>query len=217
MDIFLILNLIGGLVMFLYGIQTLGVGLKKLSGGRLESILESLTSSKIKSILLGTAVAAIIQSSSATIVMAVGFVNSGIMTLSRAVGVILGANVGTTVTAWMLSLTGIESDNLLLAMCKPANFSPIVGIIGVFMMMLAKKEKHRQVGEIMTSFAVLMLGMSMMSSAVSPLASNPAFTNILTMFSNPLLGILAGFIVTAILQSSSASIGILQQFPYPEP
>lgn len=210
MDFFTILRMIGGLVLFLYGIQKLGEGLKKVSGGKLEQILETLTSNKIKAVLLGTIVTAIIQSSGATIVMVVGFVNSEIMTLSRAVGVILGANIGTTVTAWLLSLTGIQSDNIILAMFKPENFSPIIGLIGVFMLMMSKSERRRDFGAIMTSFAVLMLGMDMMSSSAAPLAQNERFISILTMFANPILGLLAGLIMTAILQSSSASIGILQ-------
>lgn len=205
-----LLGIVGGLVLFLYGIQTLGSGLKKVSGGKMESILQNLTSNKWKAALLGMLVTAVIQSSGATIVMVVGFVNSEIMTLSQAVGVILGANIGTTITAWLLSLTGIQGDNFFLQMLKPANFSPIVGLIGVFMMMMGKKQKHRDIGGIMTSFAVLMIGMDLMSDTAAPLASNPKFTGILTAFSNPILGMVAGLIVTVVLQSSSASIGILQ-------
>ncbi len=210
MDIFGILSMIGGLALFLYGMQVLGDGLKRVSGGRLEEILESLTSNKWKAALLGCGVTAVIQSSSATTVMVVGLVNSGIMKLSQAVGVILGANVGTTVTSWMLSLTGIQSDNVFLQLLKPANFSPIFGIIGIIMIMGAKSEKKRDIGTILIGFAVLMFGMEAMSSAVEPLSGNERFTSILTMFSNPILGMLAGLILTAIIQSSSASIGILQ-------
>ena len=210
MDIFGILAMVGGLALFLYGMQVLGDGLKRTSGGRLEEILESLTSNKWKGALLGCIVTAVIQSSSATTVMVVGLVNSGIMKLAQAAGVILGANVGTTVTSWMLSLTGIESSNVFVQLLKPANFSPIVGIIGVIMLMTAKNDKKKDIGTILIGFAVLMFGMETMSSAVEPLAGNEKFTGILTMFSNPILGMLAGLVLTAVIQSSSASIGILQ-------
>ena len=210
MDIYGILSIIGGLVLFLYGITTLGDGLKKVSGGKMEDILQSLTSNKWKGALLGMLVTAVIQSSGATIVMVVGFVNSEIMSLSQAVGVILGANIGTTITAWLLSLTGIQSDNIFLSLLKPANFSPIIGLVGIFMMMFCKKQRRKDVGGILTSFAVLLLGMTAMSSGAAPLADNPEFVGLLTAFSNPLLGLLVGLVVTVILQSSSASIGILQ-------
>lgn len=210
MNILIILEMLGGLVLFLYGINVLGDALKKVSGGRLETILEKLTSNKWKAALLGLIVTAVIQSSGATIVMVVGFVNSEIMNLSQAVGVILGANVGTTVTAWLLSLTGIQSDNVILQLFKPAYFSPVVGLIGLVLVMAGKKERHKDVGTIMVAFAVLMLGMNTMSSAADPLANDPTFISILTMFSNPILGVLAGLVMTAVLQSSSASIGILQ-------
>ncbi len=210
MSIYGILTIVGGLVLFLYGITTLGEGLKKVSGGKMEQILQTLTSNKWKGALLGMLVTAVIQSSGATIVMVVGFVNSEIMSLNQAVGVILGANIGTTITAWLLSLTGIESSNLLMSMLKPKNFSPIIGFIGVFMMMFCKKQKQKDVGGIMTSFAVLLIGMTTMSEGAAPLADNPQFVGLLTAFSNPILGLLVGLIVTVILQSSSASIGILQ-------
>ena len=210
MDYTDILAIIGGLVLFLYGINALGVNLRKISGGKMEQILQSLTSNKWKGMLLGALVTAIIQSSGATIVMVVGFVNSEIMSLSQAVGVILGANVGTTITSWILSLTGIESSNIFISMLKPANFSPIVGLIGVFMMMFCSNQKKKDVGELLTSFAVLMLGMTAMSDGAAPLAENEAFVGLMTAFSNPFLGLLVGLVVTVILQSSSASIGILQ-------
>ena len=210
MDIYGILSIVGGLVLFLYGITTLGDGLKKVSGGKMEQILQTLTSNKWKGALLGMLVTAVIQSSGATIVMVVGFVNSEIMSLYQAVGVILGANIGTTITAWLLSLTGIESSNFLLSMLKPKNFSPIIGVIGVFMMMFCKKQKKKDIGGIMTSFAVLLIGMTSMSEGAAPLADNSQFVGLLTAFSNPILGLLVGLIVTVILQSSSASIGILQ-------
>ncbi|MBR5798533.1 MAG: Na/Pi cotransporter family protein [Lachnospiraceae bacterium] len=210
MDIFMLLNLIGGLALFLYGMDMLGDGLKKLSGGKLEIILEKLTKNKLMALLLGAVVTAIIQSSSATTVMVVGFVNSGIMQLSRSIGVILGANVGTTITAWILSLAEISGTGFFMKMLKPTSFSPILAIIGVFMIMLTKKEKRKNIGIILVGFAILMTGMDTMSNAVEPLAEIPEFTNILLMFSNPILGLLAGLVLTAIIQSSSASIGILQ-------
>lgn len=210
MDIFGFLAMVGGLALFLYGMEVLGDGLKKLSGGKLEIILEKLTSNKIMAILLGTAVTAIIQSSSATTVMVVGFVNSGIMQLSRAVGVILGANVGTTMTAWILSLAEMSGTGILFKFLKPSSFTPILAIIGVFVMMLSKKEKNHHIATILLGFSVLMYGMDTMSAAVKPLANVPEFTDILLKFSNPALGMLAGLVLTAIIQSSSASIGILQ-------
>ncbi len=210
MDIFSILTMIGGLALFLYGMEVLGDGLKKASGGKLEMILEKLTSNKLMAVLLGAGVTAVIQSSSATTVMVVGFVNSGIMKLSQAVGVILGANVGTTITAWFLSLTGVEGSNFFLQLLKPSSFSPILAIVGVALLTMGKKERQKDTATIMLGFAVLMFGMETMSGAVKPLAEVPEFTNILLMFSNPVLGMLVGLVLTAIIQSSSASIGILQ-------
>lgn len=210
MDIFSVLSMIGGLALFLYGMETMGDGLAKTAGGRLEQILEKLTSTPIKGVLLGAAVTAVIQSSSATTVMVVGFVNSGIMKLSQAVGIIMGANVGTTVTSWIVSLAGIESNNILLQFLKPTSFCPILALIGIIMIMFTKDEKKHDIGGILLGFAVLMFGMDTMSNAVKPLADVPEFTGILTMFSNPLLGMLAGAILTAVIQSSSASVGILQ-------
>ena len=202
--------MIGGLALFLYGMNLLGEGLSKTSGGKLESILEKLTSNPIKGVLLGAGVTAVIQSSSATTVMVVGFVNSGIMKLHQAVGIIMGANIGTTATSWLLSLTGIQGDSFFINMLKPMSFSPILAIIGVIMIMFCKKEKKHDIGKILIGFAILMYGMEAMSSAVKPLADVPEFTHILTMFSNPVLGMLAGLVLTAIIQSSSASVGILQ-------
>ena len=210
MDIFSVLSMIGGLALFLYGMETMGDGLAKTAGGRLEQILEKLTSTPIKGVLLGAAVTAVIQSSSATTVMVVGFVNSGIMKLSQAVGIIMGANVGTTVTSWIVSLAGIESNNILLQFLKPTSFCPILALIGIIFIMFTKDEKKHDIGGILLGFAVLMFGMDTMSNAVKPLADVPEFTGILTMFSNPLLGMLAGAILTAVIQSSSASVGILQ-------
>ena len=208
MDIFAILSLIGGLALFLYGMNVMGDGLTKVSGGKLEKILEKLTSNPIKAVLLGAGVTAVIQSSSATTVMVVGFVNSGIMKLSQAVGIIMGANVGTTITSWILSLSGIESSSFFIQMLKPTSFSPILAIIGLLLMM--SSNKHKDVGSILLGFAVLMFGMNAMSAAVEPLKDVPQFTHLLTMFTNPILGMLAGLILTAIIQSSSASVGILQ-------
>ena len=210
MDIFGVLNMMCGLALFLYGMHVMGEGLSRTSGGKLESILERLTKNKIKAVLLGAGVTAVIQSSSATTVMVVGFVNSGIMRLSQAAGVIMGANIGTTVTSWILSLTGIESSNWLLKLCKPSSFTPVLAVVGVAFVMFTKSEKKHNIGTILVGFTVLMTGMEMMSSAVEPLADVPEFTNILLMFTNPVLGMLAGLLLTAVIQSSSASVGILQ-------
>ena len=211
MDIFGILTMIGGLAMFLYGMDAMGDGLAKLSGGKLEQILEKLTSKRIMAVLLGVFVTAVIQSSSATTVMVVGFVNSGIMQLSQAVGIIMGANIGTTVTAWLLSLTGVEGSSVIIQLLKPSSFSPVLAAVGIIMIMTAKdNNKKKDIGNILVGFAILMFGMETMSGAVEPLADNPQFTGLLTRFSNPILGMLAGLILTAVIQSSSASVGILQ-------
>ncbi len=211
MNIFSVLTLVGGLAMFLFGMNTMGDGLLQVSGGKLDSILERLTSNRFKAVLLGAAVTAVIQSSSVTTVMVIGFVNSGIMKLTQAVGVIMGANIGTTVTSWLLSLTGINGSGILMTMLKPSSFSPILAIIGVVLMMTSKgNTKKRAISLILLGFAVLMFGMTTMSGAVEPLADNENFTRILTLFSNPLLGVLVGALLTAVIQSSSASIGILQ-------
>ena len=210
MDIFGVLTMIGGLALFLYGMEVLGDGLKKASGGKLEMILEKLTSNKLMAVLLGAGVTAIIHSSSATTVMVVGFVSSGIMSLSRAVGVILGANVGTTITAWILSLAEISGAGFLFELLKPTSFSPIFAMIGVAIHMMSKDEKKNNAATIMIGFAVLMFGMDMMSGAVKPLANVPEFRALLLKFSNPILGMLVGLVFTAVIQSSSASIGVLQ-------
>ena len=210
MDIFGFLSLIGGLALFLYGMNVMGGGLEKLSGGKLERLLERLTSNPLKAVLLGAGVTAVIQSSSATTVMLVGVVNSGIMKLSQAIGIIMGANIGTTITSWLLSLTGIQSDNFLVSMLKPSSFSPILAVIGIVLMMNARSDKKKTTAEIFLGFAVLMFGMQAMSDAVKPLADVPEFTGILVKFSNPVLGVLVGALLTAVIQSSSASVGILQ-------
>ncbi len=210
MNFFMFLTMLGGLALFLYGMHLMGEGLTKASGGRLESILQKLTSNPFMALLVGCGVTAVIQSSSATTVMVVGFVSSGIMKLEQAVNVIIGANIGTTVTAWLLSLTGIESSNFFVQLCKPSSFSPILALAGVILIMFSKRDRKRDAGMIMLGFAILMMGMDTMSGAIKPLAQVPEFTGILTMFSNPILGMLAGMILTAIIQSSSASVGILQ-------
>ena len=210
MTIFDALSMVGGLALFLYGMHIMGEGLSKASGGKLETLLEKLTNNRLKAVLVGAGVTALIQSSSATTVMVVGFVNSGIMKLSRAVGIIMGANIGTTATSWLLSLSSIDGSSFLVQLLKPANFSPILAVIGVIFIMFCKSEKKKDVALILIGFAILMTGMDTMSAAVAPLKDVPEFTNILTMFSNPVLGLLAGAILTAIIQSSSASVGILQ-------
>ena len=210
MTIFDVLAMAGGLALFLYGMHIMGEGLSKASGGRLETLLEKLTNNRIKAVLVGAAVTALIQSSSATTVMVVGFVNSGIMKLSQAVGIIMGANIGTTATSWLLSLASIEGSSFFVQLLKPSNFSPILAVIGVVFIMFFKDEKKKDAALIMVGFAILMTGMETMSEAVEPLKDVPEFTNILTMFSNPLLGMLAGAVLTAVIQSSSASVGILQ-------
>ncbi len=210
MDFFDLLAMIGGLALFLFGMHMLSEGLEKLSGGKLERILERMTDSRWKAVLLGAGVTAVIQSSSATTVMVVGFVNSGIMKLSQAIGVIMGANVGTTITSWLLSLTGLEGDSFLLQMIKPTSFSPILALIGVVFIVFLKSPAKRDIGGILVGFAILMTGMSTMSDAMKPLSQNPSFTGLFTMFANPILGLIVGAVLTAIIQSSSASVGILQ-------
>ena len=210
MDIFGILNMVCGLALFLYGMHVMGEGLTRMSGGRLEQLLERLTQSRLKAVLLGAAVTAVIQSSSATTVMVVGFVNSGIMKLSQAAGVIMGANIGTTVTSWILSLTGLEGSSLLVRLLKPSSFTPVMAMVGVAFLLFTKSEKKHNIGSIFIGFTVLMCGMTMMSDAVKPLANVPEFTGMLLMFTNPVLGMLAGVLLTAVIQSSSASVGILQ-------
>ncbi|MCH5275848.1 MAG: Na/Pi cotransporter family protein [Lachnospiraceae bacterium] len=210
MDFFSLLTMIGGLALFLYGMHMMGDGLSKASGGRLESILTKLTSKPMKAALVGMGVTAVIQSSSATTVMVVGFVNSGIMKLEQAVNVIIGANVGTTITAWLLSLSAIDGGSFFIQLLKPSSFSPVLAIIGVSLINFSKKDKHKDIGAIMAGFGILMIGMDTMGAAVKPLAEVPEFGRVLTMFSNPILGMLVGLVITAVIQSSSVSIGILQ-------
>lgn len=210
MTIFNLLTFIGGLAMFLFGMSYMGTSLEKIGGGKFESVLEKMTNNRIKGVLLGAGITAIIQSSSAVTVMAVGFVNSGIMGLHQVIGIIMGANIGTTITAWILSLTNISSTNIILSMFKPTSFTPILAVIGVIMFMAGKKDKVKDIGSILLGFSVLIFGMTTMTTAVEPLKEVKAFTDLLTMFSNPLLGVLFGAVLTAIIQSSSASVGILQ-------
>ena len=209
-DFFSFLTMIGGLALFLYGMNVMGDGLAKLAGGKLERILEKLTANPIMGVFLGFVVTAVIQSSSATTVMVVGFVNSGIMRLSQAISIIMGANIGTTATAWILSLAGLEGGNFFMNMLKPTSFSPILAIIGVAMIMFSKKAKKQDLGTILIGFAILMIGMDIMTGAIKPLAEVTWFKELLVKFSNPILGLLAGAVLTAVIQSSSASVGILQ-------
>lgn len=210
MSIFNILNLIGGLSLFLFGMSLMGQALERRAGNRLKILLGKLTTNRITGLTTGLGVTAVIQSSSATTVMVVGFVNSGLMTLRQAINVIMGANVGTTVTAWILSLSGISSDNVFVKLLKPSSFTPILALIGIILYMFTKESKKRDTGMILLGFATLMFGMEAMSGAVSGLRDLPEFQNLFVMFTNPVLGVLAGAILTAIIQSSSASVGILQ-------
>ena len=188
MDIFAVLTLLGGLALFLYGMNIMGGGLEKMAGGKLETIFEKLTSNPLKAMLLGAGVTAVIQSSSATTVMLVGFVNAGLMKLHQAIGVIMGANIGTTITAWILSLSGLDGESFFIRMLKPTSFSPILAVIGIAFIMIAKSDKKKTLGTIFLGFAILMYGMNMMSGAVEPLKDSPSFTNMLTWFSNPVFG-----------------------------
>ncbi len=208
--IFHVLKLCCGLAFFLFGMQTMSHNLERLAGGRLEGTLKKVTANPLVSIVLGTVITIAMQSSSASTVMLVGLVNSGIMHFSQTLNVIFGANIGTTLTAWIISLSGIESDNFFLLMLKPVNFSPILAVIGVFMTMLARKESKKSIGNILVGFAVLMYGMSFMSDAVAPLADDPRFGELMVQFNNPALGVVVGALFTALIQSSSASVGVLQ-------
>ncbi len=210
MDIFSIFTLCGGLAFFLYGISIMSSGLEKIAGGRLERILKKVTSNPIKSLIFGAGITAAVQSSSAVTVMLVGLVNSGIMKLSQTISVIIGSNVGTTITAWILSLSGIQSSNFFIRLLKPESFSPILALIGVIMIMVAKSNRRKNVGTVLMGFAILMFGMEVMSGSMAPLADMPSFRQTLVAFTNPVLGVLVGLVVTMIIQSSAASLGILQ-------
>ena len=210
MSVFNIITLLGGLALFLFGMSVMSNALEKTAGGKLEKILQKMTDKPIKAFLLGAAITATIQSSSAVTVMLVGLVNSGIMQLGQSVGVIMGSNIGTTITAWILSLAGIESDNFFVSLLKPSSFSPIIAFIGIIMMMTSKKTRSKDIGSICMGFAVLMFGMELMSDSMAPLAEMEEFRNIMVMFNNPLLGLIVGIVMTAVIQSSSATVGILQ-------
>ena len=210
MGIFNVFTLLGGLAFFLYGMNMMGDALERKAGTKLKSILAQLTSNTFKGFLLGLVITAIIQSSSATTVMVVGFVNSGIMTLRQATGVIFGANLGTSVTSWLLSLTGVQGDNFFVQLAKPSNFTPLLAFLGIILIMFIKSNKHKDTALILIGFSILMFGMETMSAAVDPLAESEKFKNVLILFSNPVIGLLVGTIFTAIVQSSSASVGILQ-------
>lgn len=210
MTIFDVLEMIGGLCLFLFGMNVMGEALERRAGGKLESMLGKLTTNKMAGLFTGLGVTSVIQSSSATTVMVVGFVNSGLMTLKQAINVIMGANIGTTVTAWLLSLTGVSGDNMVIKLLKPMSFTPLLALIGIVMHMFLKSRKSKDTGTILLGFAVLMFGMDIMSGAVSGLADMPAFKELFIAFKNPILGMLAGAVLTAIIQSSSASVGILQ-------
>ena len=207
---FKIIELLGGLALFLFGMDTMGKALERQAGGKLQTILAKMSSNVFKGFLLGMAVTAVIQSSSATTVMVVGFVNSGIMTLNQAVGVIMGSNIGTTVTSWILSLSGLEGDSVLIKLFKPSTLAPLVGTIGIALFMFTKSEKKKGIGVIMLGFLALMTGMDIMGDSMEFLESEAWFGNLMISFSNPILGILFGALLTAVIQSSSASIGILQ-------
>ena len=210
MDIFSLIMVAGGLAFFLYGMSIMSTGLERMAGGKLEKLLKSMTDNVFKSLLLGAGITIAIQSSSATTVMLVGLVNSGIMTIEQSVGIIMGSNVGTTLTAWLLSLVGLESSNMFLKLLKSENFSLIFALIGILLIMTSKKQKKKSIGSILIGFAILMYGMKLMSDAVAPLADMPEFAQVLTAFRNPLIGVLIGALVTGIIQSSAASVGILQ-------
>ena len=210
MDIFSVFTLCGGLAFFLYGMTTMSKSLEKMAGGKLERLLKRMTSNPFNSLLLGAGITIAIQSSSAMTVMLVGLVNSGVMELGQTIGVIMGSNIGTTLTAWILSLTGIESESVFVNLLKPENFSPVIALIGIILIMGSKKQKRRDIGRIMVGFAILMYGMELMKNAVSPLADMPEFSSLLTAFNNPLLGVLVGAVFTGVIQSSAASVGILQ-------
>lgn len=210
MNIFDLFSFLGGLALFLFGMHLLSEAIARQAGGSLKSALERITSNKLMGVLLGTGVTAVIQSSGATLVMVLGFINSGIMTLENAIGIIMGANIGTTVTAWILSLNSINGESFIIKLVSPDSFVPVLAFLGAVMMLMCKKDRVRDVGMILLGFAVLMTGMSAMSDSMSPLTTSETFKGILLAFSNPVLGVLAGFIMTAVLQSSSAAVGIIQ-------
>lgn len=210
MDLFDVLTLIGGLSLFLFGMNIMGQALERKAGNKLKDLLAKMTNSKFKGFLTGLVITAVIQSSSATTVMVVGFVNSGLMTLRQAINVIMGANIGTTITSWILSLGDIDGSSILITLLKPTSFTPILALVGIIFYMFLKDDSKKDIGSILLGFATLMFGMDTMSNAVSGLANVPGFSNLFILFTNPLLGVLVGALLTAIIQSSSASVGILQ-------
>ena len=211
MDIWtMVITLLGGLAFFLFGMHVMSSGLERLAGGRLEQILKKMTSNAFKSFLLGLGITVAVQSSSAVTVMLVGLVNSGLMEIGQTIGVIMGSNIGTTLTSWLLSLSGIKSGNPIINLLNPSNLSPIIALVGILLIMLSKQNKKKDAGSICIGFAVLMTGMGMMSGAVAPLADRPGFISAMTAFQNPILGVVVGAVLTGIIQSSAASVGILQ-------
>ena len=210
MSIFSVFTLLGGLAFFIYGMNQMSHSLERIAGEKMESIINGMTKNRFLGLLMGCVITIAIQSSSAVTVMLVGLVNSGIMDLSNTVGVIMGSNIGTTITAWIMSLIGISSDNIFIKMLKPDSFSPLLAFIGIILIMVSKREKRKDLGNGLVGFAILMYGMLLMSGSVEPLADSPAFANILVSFKNPILGVLTGLVITAIIQSSAASVGMLQ-------
>ena len=210
MDFFDLLKMVGGLALFLYGMNLLGDGLSQASGGRLERILEKLTSNPIKAVLMGAVVTGVIQSSAGTVVICVGLVNSGIMTLTQSVGVIMGANIGTTVTGQLIRMADISGDSLILTLIQPKTFAPVVAFVGCIFYVFLRNAKKKNIGQIMLGFGILFTGMSLMDTGVAPLRESAVFQNLFVTMTNPILGVLAGAILTGIVQSSSASVGILQ-------
>lgn len=210
MDIFSVFKLFGGLAFFLFGMNLMSGALEKMAGGRMESMLAKATSNRVKALVFSAIITIAIQSSSAFTVMLVGFVNSGIMQLSQTIGAIMGSNIGTTLTAWILSMAGISEDNIFLALIKPANLSPLLALIGVLMLMAGKKQKTKDAGTLLLGFTILMTGMEFMSDSMAPLADMPEFTNMMVAFNNPIVGVVVGTVITGVIQSSAASVGILQ-------
>lgn len=210
MNIFSVITLIGGLAFFLFGMNVMSGSLEKMAGGKLELLLKKMTANPIISLVMGAVITIAIQSSSATTVMMVGLVNSGIMDFAQTLHIIFGANIGTTLTSWILSLSGIESDAVWMQMLKPENFAPLFAMVGIVMTMVCKSDKKRSIGTVLVGFAVLIFGMNLMGEAVSPLADSPAFAQLMTKFNQPLIGLAVGTVVTGIIQSSAASVGMLQ-------
>ena len=209
MSVFSIFTLLGGLAFFIYGMNQMSGSLKMIAGEKMEFYINKLTKNRILGLLLGCVITVATQSSSAVTVMLVGLVNSGLMSLSNTVGIIMGSNIGTTITAWLMSLIGVSGENVVVKMLKPESFSPLLAFLGIILIMLSKMPKKKEVGNSLVGFAILMYGMLLMSGSVAPLADSPAFASLLTFFKNPFLGVLTGMVVTAVIQSSAASVGML--------